>query len=205
MLINTRRLASQHFATCDSFCTYFDDVNSMGWPAASTLRRRSSASGALLGVPSSGGPPLPDIVPTTGRDRSNSVPDFHAYERAARETGRQVGRELRRMSDEFNSVSFLGVRRLVSRSIFFRGLVVVIFILYVCGGAASPVSEDFNGYSSSFPITRPRGFLHRVRSFIQENIGRGGLRRQDSSVDLTEQPTPEDDASSPQSDDRTPD
>ncbi|CAL1529398.1 unnamed protein product [Lymnaea stagnalis] len=138
--------------------------------AAGLLRRRSSESSAILGLPS-GSAPLPDIVPTTGRDRSYSVPDFHTLERAARtrETGRQVGRELRRMSDDFNW-SVLGPRRL------------------------SPVSEDFDGYPSSFPVTRPRGLLTRIWFAVQDTLVRRPIHRPDSSVDLTEHSTPDDES-----------
>ncbi|XP_046366164.1 uncharacterized protein LOC124141987 [Haliotis rufescens] len=70
--------------------------------------------------------PLPDIVPTP-RDRSVSLPDVQAL-RQQREI--EMGRELRRISDEFNSTH--GSRRR----------------LY-------PVAENFEGEAASFPGARP--------------------------------------------------
>ncbi|XP_059154959.1 uncharacterized protein LOC131940338 [Physella acuta] len=134
--------------------------------AAATLRRRSSESGVHLGLHSSSAP-LPDIIPTMGRDRSHSVPDFHALQRAERtaEAGRQVGRELRRMSDEFN-FSFVAFRRL------------------------SPVNEElFDGHPSSYPSARGQsGVIRRLQWLWREATGRRvSLPRSGSSVDLSDQ------------------
>ncbi|BFZ07364.1 hypothetical protein BsWGS_10403 [Bradybaena similaris] len=64
--------------------------------AANLLRRRQS-DGAILQP--QGSRPLPDIVPPE-RDRSMSVPDVQTMLRMHH--AREVGRELRRLSDDFH-------------------------------------------------------------------------------------------------------
>lgn len=100
-------------------------------------------------------PPLPDIVPITmGRDRSASAPDLRV-----RAAGREAGRELRRLSDEFfNTIQQR--RRL------------------------SPVREDFGGHAASFPRMRVSYIRHvagNFSAFLRDTFG----TRRGSSVDLT--------------------
>ncbi|GFS00600.1 hypothetical protein ElyMa_004559600 [Elysia marginata] len=119
--------------------------------AADRLRHYSDGSPAWPGST----PPLPDIVPTCmARDRSASAPDLRA-----RAAGREVGRELRRLSDEFFNT--LQQRRRLS-----------------------PVREDFGGHPASFPrmrVSYVRHIASNFGAFLSETFG----SRRGSSVDLS--------------------